>query len=103
LNKYRDYNNLINFADKNVGTGKSIEKFLLVLDKACDEDKFCGLPLHNKLFYLSEILHLNMLFQRIHRKFTTQKYHLLTASKPIHSLFTHIVTYNMGEKGMDGF
>lgn len=58
INKYEkldyppqiDKNKTINRQEMNA----NFEKILLVLDKTCDEDKFCGLPLYNKIFYLSE-------------------------------------------------
>jgi hypothetical protein len=45
-----DKNKTINKQEMNT----IFEKILLILDKSCDEDKFYGLPLYNKIFYLSE-------------------------------------------------
>ena len=38
----------------------NFEKILLLLDKTADENKYCGLPLYNKTFYLSQDNYLNL-------------------------------------------
>jgi hypothetical protein len=45
-----DKNKTINKQEMNM----NFEKILLILDKTCEEDKFCGLPLYSKMFYLSD-------------------------------------------------
>jgi hypothetical protein len=58
INKYEKLDYPLQI-EKNININKqemnnNFDKLLLILDKSCDENKFCGLPLYNKIFYLLE-------------------------------------------------